>query len=246
MRSDRGFALITVLWLVTMLSAVVGLGLAATRIGQRTTLNRIVLARGRWAAEACLAIAQARWKQARLPDTATVDLGGKTFCDWRVVDPGSHINVNTADRETLEGLGFDSALVERLIAGRPFFGVPVEGLDSLLTVEGPGSVNLSAAAPAVLRALPGMSPEAAERVLGRRSIGRPVSSLDELAGLLSPAGRSRLLARYSELARVATFAPARLIVTAQGWVDREAPRSTIEIVAVPLPERLATVRRRMW
>ncbi|MGH7530061.1 MAG: hypothetical protein ACREMN_06730, partial [Gemmatimonadales bacterium] len=71
-------------------------------------------------------------------------------------------------------------------------------------------------------------------------------SLDELAGSLSPPSRAALLARYADLARLTTFAPQQLIVAATGWVDGERPRSTIELVVVPLPERLAVVRRRMW
>src|SRR6266540_968421 len=98
----RGFALLTVLWLITALSSVVGLALAATRLGQRTTLNRIALTRGRWAAEACLAIAQARWAQHRLADTATIDLGRGVQCEWRIEDPTARINVNAAEREVLE------------------------------------------------------------------------------------------------------------------------------------------------
>lgn len=112
--------------------------------------------------------------------------------------------------------------------------------------EGPGTVNLNAAPATVLLSLPGIGQEAVERILDRRSFGRPVASLDELAGLISPAARGALFAQYSELARVVTFAPNRLLVTATGWVDGQAPRTTIELMTVPLPERLAAIRRRMW
>src|SRR5258705_10766181 len=98
----KGFALLTVLWLITTLSAVVGVALATTRLGQRVTLNRIALTRGRWAAEACLAIVQARWAQHRVTDTATIDLGRGMRCAWRIEDPTARVNVNTAEREVLE------------------------------------------------------------------------------------------------------------------------------------------------
>src|SRR5213594_3871461 len=59
-RSRRGFALIAVLWVITALAALLGVALATTRLGTLTTRNRVLLARDRWAAEACLAIAAAR------------------------------------------------------------------------------------------------------------------------------------------------------------------------------------------
>jgi type II secretory pathway component PulK len=247
MRCRRGFALITVLWLVAILSAAVGLGVAATRLGQRTSFNRIVLARGRWAAEGCLAIVQARWRRHQMRDTATIEMDRDTRCAWQVEDPGARINVNTADGELLAGLGLDSTAIRRLFRGRPFVSAAqFDGVSSDLTVEGPSTVNVSRASARVLHALPGITPEAVEQILARRAIGRPIGGLDELAGTLSPAARSVLLARYADLARLATFSPTRLIVTAEGWIDGAAPRATIEVLTVPLPERLAVIRRRMW
>jgi len=253
--SRRGFALLTVLWLITALSAVVGLSLAATRLGQRTTTNRIALTRGRWAAEACLAIAQARWAARRFADTAMIDLGRGTWCRWRVEDPAARVNVNTAEREVLarltgsgeRGAGWvDSILARRRVAPLLDLG-EIAGLDpKFLTVDGPGSVNLSAAPVDVLLALPGLTPEAVDRLLARRTIGRPVGSLDQLAGLLSSSGREALLARYADLARIATFAPPQLKITTEGGLRAEPLRSTIEALVVPLPDRMAVIRRRMW
>lgn len=262
--ADRnGFALITVLWLVTALSAVVGLSLAATRLGQRTTTNRIALTRGRWAAEACLAIAQARWEQHRLSDTATIDLGRGMWCRWRVEDPAARVNLNTAEREVLEKIAgcpkglpdgrgkWDAGCVDAILERRRFGSIvdvrQMPGLDSMLvTADGPGSVNLSAAPQRVLLALPGLTPEAVDRLLARRAVGRPIGSLDELAGQLTPSGREALLARYADLARVATFAPPQLKITAEGGMGAEPLRSTIEALVVPLPDRMAVIRRRMW
>jgi type II secretory pathway component PulK len=246
--SRRGFALLTVLWLITALSAVVGLALATTRLGQRTTLNRMALTRGRWAAEGCLSIAQARWAQHRLVDTATIDLGRGTECRWRIEDPTARINVNTAEREVLERVtrNADSIVARRRI--RPIADLAeVPGLDrGAVTIDGPGTINLSAAPREVLLALPGMSSEAAERVLARRALGRPVGSLDELAGLLSPSGRDVLLSRYADLARLATFSAPQIKITAEGGVRGEPPRAGVAILVVPLPDRLAVIRRQMW
>lgn len=244
----RGFALLSILWLITALSAVVGFALATTSLGQRTTLNRVALTRGRWAAEACLSVVQARWAQRRLSDTATIDLGRGTRCRWLTADPTTRINVNVADRKVLERVTPDADLI---IARRRIQPIPdleaIPGLDgSLVTVDGPGTVNLAAAPREVLVALPGIMPEAVERLLARRATGRPVASLDELAGLLSPSARGVLMENYADLARLGTFATPQLRVMLEGYVDGERPRATIEVIVVPLPERLAVIRRRMW
>jgi len=251
MRGERGFALITALWLIALLSAIVGLEIATARLGQQTSLNRITLTRGRWAAEGCLAIVQGRRGARRLADTATIDLGDNTWCSWHVDDPGARINVNTADPDVLTRAIADSVLARKVDATRraaPF--VSVEQLPIryrfLFTVDGPGTINLNGASGAVLSMLPGLTGEAVERICSRRNVGRQVTSLDELGSLLAPPARAELLEHYADLARIATFRPSQLVVTAHGWVDGSAPRATIEIVAVPLQDRLAVVRRRMW
>jgi len=269
MKLRRGFALIAVLWTITVLATVVGLAMASTRLGHQTTANRILLARGRWAAEACLAIAQARWAQGKLADTATFDLGRETRCGWRLEDPTAGINVNTADRELMERLlspvsGQPSAVdsfVRALFDARrrtPVFDVSqlktFPGHDSswtqFFTVDGPGTVNVAAAPGPVLAALPGMTPEAVERLLARRALGRPIASLDGLVAELSGPAQAALLACYPDLARLMTFTSPQLRLTGLGWVGSsrtgDGLRSTIELLVVPLPERLAVIRRRMW
>jgi len=258
----RGFALITVLWLITALSAVVAVGLGSVRLGHRTTLNRIALARGRWAAEACLAIVEARWTAGRRADTATISLGRDTWCAWRMTDPGARVNANRADEgvlATLVGEAVARAIVEArrdrpFAAQAPLLTIPgFPATDTLLfTVDGPGGVNANAAPARVLIALPGLTPEAAERIVWRRTIGRPFTTLDEVAGQVSPAARGALMAQYPDLVRTLTFGAQQLLVTAEGWVgagnrssEGGALRSTIEVLVVPLPERLAVIRRRM-
>jgi type II secretory pathway component PulK len=254
----RGFALIATLWVVAALATAVGLSLTATRLGQQTTLNRIALTRGRWAAEACLALAQARWTQGRLTDTTTVDLGRQTRCAWRTEDPTAKVNVNTVEVNVLRRLGASEPFVRALLDQRhraPFDDVgqvaALPGADSTLlrfvTVVGPGFVNLSAAPRLVLVAVLGSEAgEAVERVLSRRTLGRPYASLDALIADVSPPTRAVLLERYADLARSATFTAPQLVVTATGWIDGLPLRAMIDVVAVHLPERLAIVRRRMW
>ncbi len=251
MRGERGFALITALWLIALLPAIVGLEIATARLGQQTSLNRITLTRARWAAEGCLAMVQGRWGARRLADTATIDLGDNTRCNWQIDDPGARININTADLDVLTRALADSALALEFVAARraaPFLSVeqlPIQ-YRFLFTVDGPGTINLNGASGAVLSMFPGLTGEAVERIGSRRNIGSPVTSLDELGSLLAPPARADLLEHYADLARIATFRSSQLVVTAHGWVNGRAPHATIEIVAVPLQDRLAVVRRRMW
>jgi len=265
----RGFALITVLWLTTVLATAVGLGMAAQRTGNAASGNRLVLVRGRWAAEACLAIAQARWSASRFTDTATIDLGRETVCRWTADDPTARLNINMVDVAVLEKLqaviGSRGSAPDSFVAGvvkhrqeRPFEDlrevVDLLGSDSAvlsqLTVDGPGTVNLSTAPPQILRTLPGLSAEAVEAIGQARALHRPVTSLDALAASLSPGGRAALLANYADLSRLVTFTSPVLRLTAEGWVTGiggpEGLHATIEVLLVPLPDRLATVRRRMW
>ncbi|HWH04757.1 MAG TPA: hypothetical protein VN674_13775 [Gemmatimonadales bacterium] len=260
MSARRGFALLAVLWVITALAAIVGLGVGATRLGQYGADNRIQLERGRWAAEACLSIVEARWVAHRLADTATIDLGRTTACKWRLNDPTARLNVNTAPVGVLaaavRAAGIAPADVDSLVAHRPYQDTAqvraVLGADTallpLLTVDGPGAVNLNRAAPVVLSALPGIGAEAVERVMEYTRLGRPLTSLDEVVSV-TPGGREELLVHYAELSSLITFAAPQLVITATGWVGEDGPtglHATAEELVVPLPERLAVIRRRAW
>jgi len=265
----RGVALVAVLWTVTLLGATVAAGTAATQLGQRLTGNRLALARGRWAAEACLGIAEGRAARNRLTDTATIDLGRTVTCTWTVGYPDARLDLNRAQQETLvalaTGLGVpaDSAeLFGRLVmaasrargaAGlsdvRQILSLPGASLrlSPYLTVDGSGRVDAARASQPVLSALPGITTEAAGLILRRREAGFPVSSLDELGGLLSPASRAALHAAYRDLAPLLAFGSGRRTLVVHGWVGSygERPRATIEVVVEVVGDRLAVLRRRM-
>ncbi|HKV43578.1 MAG TPA: helix-hairpin-helix domain-containing protein [bacterium] len=251
--SRGGFALLAVLWVIAALAGIVGLGVGLMRVESLGSSNRLRLERARWSAEACLAIAQARWVEHSMPDTATIDLGRTTACRWRVDDPTARVNANTAPAAMLVSLGLPVAVAESLVAHRPYQDTaelrsrlgPDSGLESLLTVDGPGTVDLNAASPAVLRAIPGVGSEAAERLAEFVRLGRPVSSLDQLVSVAT-GERSALLAHYADLSSLVTFAPAQLVITATGQVGGEEPHATVEELVVPLPDRLAVIRRRLW
>ena len=60
-RSSAGFALVGVLWLLTAMIGMIGVGTVALRGELAAGQNRILLTRGTWAARACLAIAKDRF-----------------------------------------------------------------------------------------------------------------------------------------------------------------------------------------
>lgn len=261
MSGRRGFALLAVLWVVVALAGLVGLGVGAMRVGAFGFANRLTLERGRWAADACLAIAEARWVHHRMADSATIDLGRTTHCQWRSEDPTARLNVNTTPAPILlsaaQEVGVPAARVESLLAHRPYEDTArvraVLQCDSsflaLLTIDGPGVVNVNVAPRAVLLALPGLGSEAAERLAEEARLGRAVTSLDQLVSL-TPGERSALLAHYADLAALLTFSAPERVMTATGWVGDDGPprglHATVEELVVPLPDRLAVIRRRLW
>ncbi|MGH7754646.1 MAG: general secretion pathway protein GspK, partial [Gemmatimonadales bacterium] len=195
----EGFALLTALWLIAVASLLIGGSLVAARLGFQTTSNRVHLARAEWAREACEEILLARYAQdpgiRRLPP---VDLGRGTWCRASVEDPAAKLNLNLADERALRSVvGVDSLVtallewrarqrafadVQELRSVRGFDHALVERLSQFLTTRGTGVVNVNAAPREVLLTLPGLSEEAAWTLLGRRDIGRPFTSADELGG----------------------------------------------------------------
>jgi len=126
----EGFALLAVLWTLTAVTVLTAAALAGARLGSATTRNRVLLARARWAREACAEILQARW--ASPPDplsamrrggtTATldsVDLGRGTWCSATLEDPSVKLNLNLADRPALvtvfQAVVHRAALVDSLV-----------------------------------------------------------------------------------------------------------------------------------
>lgn len=263
--SRNGFALLAVLWTLTVLAGSVALGTAGARVGQRASANRLALARGRWAAESCLAIAHARGVRGTLADTATIDLGRTVHCAWTVVRPDARLDVNHAPRAALvtlaTGVGVSQELIEPFAGavidarrGAPFTDVAqlgdLPGADArvlaLLSVDGSGRVDAGTADPTVLASLPGITPEAVATLVRRRAVGGPIRTFDELGGSLSPGGRATLHANYAELVTLLQFASTRLILKTEGWVSAHGrlPAVTIEAVIERLPDRFALLRRR--
>jgi hypothetical protein len=255
----RGFALLAVLWVLTALTALTGAGLLVARIGSETTRNRILLGRAEWAREACGEILSARFAvDPAIRHLEPIDLGRGTWCRASLDDPASRLNLNTANRETLAGLfkalrvpqAWADSIIVRRTQGTLYDLMQVSGLDSavaarltaFVTVRGTGVVNVNAAPPEVLRTLPGMTEEGVFLLTSRRAL-RPVHSADELAGLLSRSARTVFLSSYAEFVRAAVFDPPQLIATVEGGVRGTPIVAHAILTMVPVPGRLAVIRR---
>ena len=222
-RREGGFALLATLWLLVALSLLAAAGLTVARTGSQVTRNRILLARAAWAREACVEILLARFAaDAGTRRVPTVDLGRRTWCRADLADPAALLH---------EGL-FDSSRARAL-------GVP----DSLRTTRGTGVVNLNAAPAPVLRFVPGLGDEAIRLLLERQRLHRPIGNVDELLGLLSPSGRRILLGQYVEFLRVGVFAPTQLVGIVDGGVGDTPITARVILTCVPVPGRLAVIRR---
>jgi general secretion pathway protein K len=109
-RDERGFALITVLWLLALLGALTAGLLTTVRREQHLAENRIALERGAWAMEGCLAILEARYQHdSAIRAVDSTDLGQGSWCRAEVSDLGGRINVNSApDGLLAAALGSDT------------------------------------------------------------------------------------------------------------------------------------------
>jgi type II secretory pathway component PulK len=257
--SRRGFALLAVLWVLTALTALTGTGLLVARLGSETTRNRVLLARAEWAREACGEIMLARFAtNPAARETSIIDLGRGSWCRASLEDPSAKLNLNTADRDAVVQLfrvaGVPLVLAESTLALRArdtiYALAQIPGVDSataarlarFVTTRGAGVVNASAAPAEVLRLVPGMTEEAVLALLGRRA-SRPLHSADELAGAVSPSARGALLHSYAEFVRTTVFAPLQLIASIEGGVRGTPIVARATLTLVPVPGRLAVIRR---
>lgn len=263
----RGFALLAVLWLVAALGTIAAVGLAAGRMGQGATRNRILLTRAAWAREACVAIILADFAEdtaaqaARRPMDALgpVDLGRGAWCDARIEDPAARINLNLADSVTLmrllEHSELTAALLDRRRQSGPLAAVAelrfVAGIDSttmdrlalFATTRGSGAVNVNEASPEVLGAIVDLPREALEILQSRRRVGRPVGSLDELLALASRPTREMMLHDYAGWLSRMTFAPAQFVAHVTGGIAGTPITSRATLTLAPVANRLAILRR---
>lgn len=257
--NQRGFALLAALWLTVALAIVAAAGLSVGRIGLTTTQNRQALLRAGWAAEACLAILEAQYTEhSSVRRLDTTDLGQGTWCTARLDEPAARLNVNLASREQLSALLGGEELADTIIARReqarspdPAALADLPGFDSatvarlipITTTVGDGRLDLNTAPRELLALLPGLGPEAIERILARRAAGRPIESLEAFAAELSPEGRAPLAAAWSTLEQASALAPPLFEGVFAGGVRGLPTIETRRMLLIPVDSRLAIVRR---
>ena len=263
--SRQGFALLAVLWTLTAVTVLTGAAMTVARLGAATTRNRVLLARAGWAREACVEMLLARYAQdPALRGVDPVDLGRGTWCDAKLEDPATKLNVNLADSLALVTLLHAVApgravapLAHAVLARRrhdifadvaELAGVPgftesvVAQLSRFVTTRGTGVINVTAAPPEVLATLPGVTEETLDLIVSRRG-GAALASVDVLAGWLSPGARATLLASYPELVRATVFAPSQLVAVVTGGVRGTPITARVILTTVPVTGRLAVIRR---
>jgi general secretion pathway protein K len=121
----RGFALLTVLWLLATLSAVVGTALALAGTGIATSRNRIVLTRAAWAREACLEILLARYAtDPSIIGVDTVELGRDVWCRADLTDVAARLDLNRATPAALRTVLQNDTLTDAVLDWRDADDVP--------------------------------------------------------------------------------------------------------------------------
>jgi general secretion pathway protein K len=283
MSDRRGFALLTVLWLVAGLGALAAGTLALARVGAGASRNRIVLVRAAWARNACEEIVLARYAaQGRIAPLDSVDLGAGVWCGAGVEEAGTRLDLNLASPEALRAVLGDSladpvldwrdaddlarplgaerdwyaerkraaprnaplAAVAELRLLRGFDTATVRRVEPLLTVSGDARMDLNVAPREVVASLPGLDPAAVATILARRAV-HPIATTDELLALLPPSSRETLLGRFQEFTARAGYAPARVRLRIRGLAGHPALVSEERMTAVPVPGRLAVIRREL-
>lgn len=106
----KGFVLLSVLWVVVVVSAIGVVTLASVRLGGRLTANRVYLTTASWARASCGEILKARYAASpRLWILDTVELGRGAWCTGKMADADRYLNINLAtDGQLLQLLGSDS------------------------------------------------------------------------------------------------------------------------------------------
>ncbi len=279
----RGFALLSVLWLLTTLSLVGAVSLTIARVGAEISSNRVLLLRAGWAREACAEILVGRYAASgALVEIDSLELGRGTWCRVSVEDAAGKLDLNRAPRELLHAILNSDSLTDALLDWRDgddavrqngaeaewyrskgrraprngplldlgelefvrgFDRAMVDSLRPLITVRGAEVIDVNAASASVLSALPGFGQEAVSQVVRRRETEQRIRSADELLSLLPPSARQALLLRYQEFNLYAGYQPSRVTVRVEGRIARSPLVSAARVTMVPLPRRLAVIRR---
>lgn len=116
-------------------------------------------------------------------------------------------------------------------------------IDTLVDVE-PGRLDLSRASLVVIRALPGISDDAAAIIALWRATSTGAIDLARVADHLAAAPRAYLVANLAELARLTTSSPDAWVMRSEGAIGAPPVKVALEERIVLSSGRVATVRRR--
>lgn len=112
----RGIALLGTLWLLAALATVAAGTMTLARLERGASINRIALARGRWAAEGCFAILQGSAGRGHAPAPIdSADLGAGVWCRATIEDPGARVRLDIANTPLLATLVVDPARTAALL-----------------------------------------------------------------------------------------------------------------------------------
>jgi type II secretory pathway component PulK len=228
--SRRGFALITVLWVITALSLTVGDVLLLARTGLQVSANRTQLRRAAWAREACEAIVRARFAADSLTRTvARVDLGRDVWCTATLTDLGTVLRVPMAH------VGLESDTASSTSA------------DSASDITRTGlRVNVNAASDTVLAARLGLDLVAARALVTQRQAAGPYRVVEVTVNALPPLTARRIMTNYSRFASAITLGPEQFVAQIDGGVGAHAPTAHALLRMVPAGGRLVVTQRDEW
>ena len=218
-----GFALLATLWLLAMVGAATTIGLTAARLSVKAARNRVLLAKAEWARDGCFEILKARYESwaaqadavdqtglnrdpGRLFTVDSTDLGDSIWCNVQSTDGGSVVPRYYAD---------SAGICPRM--------VPAPGFQWRL--------NLNTAPASLLGCLPGLDRAAVGALVENRRRGPAFRTMEEVLAALSIDSRTKVLASYGALGRMAALQPPLLLINANGWAGRPALSSRVTVVA---------------
>lgn len=250
MTDRRGFALITALWVVAALGALLTVGIAPLVVDRQASENRILLRRAQWAALACLAVVQGRYRPgAESPAIDSLDLGQGAWCATADLDPSRRLNVNSADSVALARV-LDPGLAAAILDWRDGDDLPrAAGAEAEwygaqrrpLPRNGPFA---SAAELLLVRGFEEATLESVERLLTVRGDGRidPNHAPSEVIGGLSvlPAAAVSRLARIRQ-GGTRLDDPEEVAVASGAVLGAEAFRSLTRRLVFGSPEHVVRI-----
>lgn len=181
----QGFTLVSVLWLLVVISAATAGSLELARLEARAAANRILLRRAAWARAACAAIAGARISEGQpLTGLDSVDLGGRLWCTVHEEPAHGRLDLNRTsglalrqllqsdslasafedwiDRDTLDRAGWSENEWYRARRRRLPRNGTLESLDELLLIRGFDSAVVAGLRPRAVVWPAGLAPDCPE------------------------------------------------------------------------------------